>query len=128
KRDPLRRLDKARHRVFDKLIVMLNRLREHSAFTKYEPTFGGKFPKKTYDELIVHMSSLFSYMALTAYSSHTFQTDGPESEWLQDFRRITARSRLTSCELTSTLFLASASITNSQPLPPYIKVPHPIDI
>jgi hypothetical protein len=126
--DPMRPLDKARQRVFDKLLVMLNRLREHSTFLKYEPTFGGKFPKQTYDELIVHMQSLFNYMALTAYSSHTFQSLGPESEWLRDFRRVTARSRLTSHELTSTLCLASASVTNSQPLPPYITVPHPIDI
>ncbi|ETI21519.1 hypothetical protein G647_07866 [Cladophialophora carrionii CBS 160.54] len=126
--DPMRPLDKARQRVFDKLLVMLNRLREHSTFLKYEPTFGGKFPKQTYDELIVHMQSLFNYMALTAYSSHTFQSSGPESDWLKDFRRLTARSRLTSPELTSTLCLASASVTNSQPLPPYITVPHPIDI
>ncbi len=128
KNDPMYRLDKARHRVFDKLLVMLNRLREQSNFIRYEPVFGGKFPKKTYDELIIHMQSLFNYMALTAYSSHTFQSSGPESEWLRDFRRITARSRLTSHGLTSTLCLASASITNSQPLPPYIKVPHSIDI
>ncbi|KAJ9604339.1 hypothetical protein H2200_011173 [Cladophialophora chaetospira] len=128
KTDPMYKLDKARQRVFSKLIVMLNRLREQSSFLKYEPTFGGKFPEKTYNELILHMQSLFNYMALTAYSSQTFRTDGPESEWLRDFRRITARSRLTSHELTSTLCLASASITNSQPLPPYLTVPHPIDI
>lgn len=128
KHDPLRQLDKARHRVFEKLLVMLNRLREQSTFTKYEPTFGGKFPKKTYDELIVHIQSLFNYMALTAYSSLTFSSEGEESEWLSDFRRVTAQSRLTSHELTSTLCLVAASITNSQPLPPYISVPRPIDI
>jgi len=110
------------------MIHLKLQLREHSNFINYEPTFGGKFPKQTYDELIVHMQRLFNYMALTAYSSHTFQSDGPESEWLRDFRKITSRSRLTSHELTSTLCLASASITNAQPLPPYITVPHPIDI
>ncbi|EXJ63461.1 uncharacterized protein A1O5_11510 [Cladophialophora psammophila CBS 110553] len=128
KKDPLRRLDKARHKVFDKLMVMLNRLREHSQFLKYEPTFGGKFPKDTYDELIVHMQSLFNYMALTAYSTNAFSCEGEESEWLRDFKRITAKSRITSHALTSTLCLVSASITNSQPLPPYVTVPRPIDI
>ncbi|KIW33378.1 uncharacterized protein PV07_00235 [Cladophialophora immunda] len=128
KNDPLRRLGKARRKVFDKLIVMLNRLREHSQFLKYEPTFGGKFPKETYDELIVHMQSLFNYMALTAYSSNAFSCEGEESEWLRDFKRITAKSRITSHALTSTLCLVSASITNSQPLPPYITVARPIDI
>ena len=129
KNDPMRRLDKARQRCFEKLMVMLNKLREHKAFLKFEPTFGGRFPEETYGELIVHVQSLFNYMALTSYSSHTFQASGPEeSEWLSDFRRVTAQSRLTSHELTSTLILVSSSITNKQPLPPYIHVPHPIDI
>lgn len=127
---PMRALDKARHKVFDKLMVMMNRLREHSQFVRYELSIGGKFPKETYDELILHMQSLFNYMALTAYSSSTFTTngEGDESQWLKDFRRITAKSRITSNELTSTLCLASASMTNSQPLPPYINIPHPIDL
>jgi hypothetical protein len=127
--NPMRQLDKARLHVFDKLLVMLNRLREHSGFVKYEPTFGGKFPKEIYDELIVHMQSLFNYMALISYSSETFQSNkGADSEWLRDFRRITTSSRLTSHELTNTLCLVSASVTNSQPLPPFVTVPHPIDV
>jgi len=112
------------------MIVMMNRLREHSNFTRYEPTFGGKFPKQTYDELIGHMQSMFNYMALTAYSSQAFASEAnvEDSEWLRDFRRVTAESRLTSHELTSTLCLVSASISNAQRLPPYLRVPRPIDI
>jgi hypothetical protein len=125
---PMRQLNKVRLRTFEKILVMMNKLREHSQFIKYEPSFGGKFPTKTYNDLIVHMQSLFNYMALTAYSSETFQTDGPDSEWLRDFRRLTLSSKLTSHELTSTLCLVSASITNAQPLPPYISVPQAIDI
>jgi len=133
KSEPIRKLDKTRMKVFEKMIVMMNRLREHSEFTKYEPTFGGKFPKETYDSLIAHLQSLFNYMALINYSSHAFSTDaatatGEESEWLRDFRAVTASSRITSHELTSTLCLVSASITNSQPLPPYIRVPRPVDL
>ncbi|EXJ78639.1 hypothetical protein A1O1_09040 [Capronia coronata CBS 617.96] len=127
---PMRRLDKARHKLYEKIMVMMNRLREHSAFTVYEPIFGGKFPKQTYDELIAHMQRLINYMALMSWSSQAFNSspDGQESEWLRDFRRATVESRITSHELTSTLYLLSASITNIQPLPPYIRVPVPIDI
>lgn len=127
---PVRKLDKARRKLFDKMLVMLNRLREHSAFTVYEPTFGGKFPKQTYDELIAHMQSLVNYMALMSWSSQAFSAspDGEESQWLRDFRRLTAQSRITSHELTSTLCLLSASMSNVQPLPPYIRVPASIDI
>ncbi|KIX08478.1 uncharacterized protein Z518_03134 [Rhinocladiella mackenziei CBS 650.93] len=112
---PVRKLDKARLKVFDKITVMMNRLREHSDFTKYEPTFGGKFPKQTYDELV-------------SSQPFTASPDSEESPWIRDFRQVTAQSRVTDDELTSTLCLVSASITNSQPLPPYVRVPLPIDI
>ncbi|EXJ84277.1 hypothetical protein A1O3_04944 [Capronia epimyces CBS 606.96] len=127
---PMRKLDKAREKVYEKIMVMMNRLREHSAFTVYEPTFGGKFPKQAYDELIGHMQKLFNYMALTSWSSQAFNSspDGQESEWLRDFRRLTAQSHITSDELTSTLYLLSSSMSNVQPLPPYIRLPAPFDI
>jgi Putative ER transporter, 6TM, N-terminal/Fusaric acid resistance protein-like/Aromatic acid exporter family member 2 len=124
---PMTRLDKARHKVFSKCVIMLNRIREHSNFSRFEPTFGGKFPKATYDDLIQSMQHAFHYMALIAYSSATFATDpnAEESGWLSDFRRFTGDLNITSHDITSTLCLASASIINSQPLPPYLRVPRP---
>ncbi|KAL8662244.1 MAG: hypothetical protein Q9168_008286, partial [Polycauliona sp. 1 TL-2023] len=47
-----RRLDKARAQVFTKELALLAGLRQHSAFTKWEPTFGGKFPRQKYDTII----------------------------------------------------------------------------
>lgn len=52
KDSPGRQLEKARGKVFAKELILLARLREHSAFTAWEPTFGGKFPKQQYDEII----------------------------------------------------------------------------
>jgi hypothetical protein len=129
KKSPSYRLDKARLKVFSKVIIMLNKLREHSEFTKFEPTFGGKFPKKTYDELIQAMQNLFIYMALCSYSSISFTEDSAdESEWLRDFRRFAGDLNITSHEITSTLCLVSASVSTSQPLPPYLKLPRPFDL
>ena len=129
KNSPTHKLDKARHKVFSKMVIMLNRLREHSEFTKFEPTFGGKFPKKTYDELIQAMQNLFNYLALTSYASVSFTEDSAdESEWLRDFRRFAGDLNITSHDMTSCLCLVSASISNSQPLPPYLKVPRPVDL
>ncbi|KAK5216438.1 hypothetical protein LTR72_010612 [Exophiala xenobiotica] len=154
KNSPMGKLDKARTKCFEKTMSMMNRLREHSNFTTYEPTFGGKFPKQTYDELIAHLQSLFNYMALINFSSEAFVTGTGESaagqkggadadvgrqaqaqdesesdsEWLSDFRRLTANARVTSHELTSTLCLVAASMANSQPLPPYVRVPPPIHL
>jgi hypothetical protein len=129
KQSPTYRLDKARHKVFSKVVIMLNQLREHSEFTKFEPTFGGKFPKETYDALIQAMQNLFNYMALISYSSVSFTEDSDDQTvWLQDFRRFTGDLNITSQEMTSTLCLVSASVSNSQPLPPYLKLPRPFAV
>ncbi|KIW21166.1 hypothetical protein PV08_01746 [Exophiala spinifera] len=155
KNSPMRKLDKARIQCFTKMLTMLNKLRQHSDFIVYEPTFGGKFPKQTYDGLIVHLQSLFNYMALINYSSQAFVTRPDrsgdlddyddkvpdrghpmghlptryvESEWLSDFRRLTAEAAVTNHELTSIICLVAASISNSQPLPPYVRVPPPIHL
>lgn len=130
-----RKLDSERVKLFGKMLVMMNRLREHSMFARFEPTFGGRFPLETYDELITHLQSLFNYMVLINYSSQAFSPDPStnnnsieESQWVRDFRAVTASSRITSHELTSTLVLVSASVSNAQPLPPHIQVPRPIDL
>ena len=52
---PMVKLDKARQKVFMKCLTMLGRLREHLNFQKFEPTFGGKFPRQSYIELIDSM-------------------------------------------------------------------------
>lgn len=50
-----RKLDKARHKVFSKLMLMLNGLREYSEFLRWEVPIGGKFPKEKYDSIILRV-------------------------------------------------------------------------
>ena len=52
KGSPGRKLQKARGKVYVKELALLTGLRQHSAFTAWEPTFGGKFPKQQYDTII----------------------------------------------------------------------------
>lgn len=80
-----------------------------------------------YDKLISSMQNMFNYMSLMAYSSGTFLTEPEkeETQWMTDFRRFTADLNITSHDMTSTLCLTSFSITNAQPLPPYMKLPKP---
>ena len=52
KTSPGRKLEKARNKVFAKELALIGGLRQHSAFTAWEPTFGGKFPRKQYDTII----------------------------------------------------------------------------
>ena len=51
--------------------------------------------------------------------------DNLDTAWLEDFKRLMASAYLTTHEITSLLALLSASISNSQPLPPYLKPPRP---
>lgn len=45
KSSPGRRLEKVRHRVFGKLMLLLPSLTQHSEWQKWELTIGGKFPR-----------------------------------------------------------------------------------
>ena len=52
KQSPGRKLAKARTQVFTRELALLAGLRQHSTFTAWEPSFGGKFPKQQYDVII----------------------------------------------------------------------------
>lgn len=51
--------------------------------------------------------------------------DSPDRAWQEDFKQLSTRAKVTSREITSVLCLLSASITNRQPLPPYLRAPRP---
>ena len=52
KSSPGYRLEKARSKVYVKELLLLDALRQHSAFTAWEPSFGGKFPREKYNAII----------------------------------------------------------------------------
>ena len=53
-KSPARILDKARYRIFAKELILLQGMKQHCAFTAWEPSFGGRFPRESYDRLISH--------------------------------------------------------------------------
>jgi hypothetical protein len=77
-----------------------------------------------------YLSSIVNYLSLLGYASDTIVhlTDGEDpadTAWMHDFRRLVNTAKVTTHEVTSLLCLLSASITNRQPLPPYLKAPRP---
>ena len=68
-------------------------------------------------------------MALISYASNLLsgkdKNDPNKAGWLKDFTRLISSINVTSEETTSTLVLLSASITNGNALPPYVKAPEP---
>ncbi|KAJ5339531.1 hypothetical protein N7452_006259 [Penicillium brevicompactum] len=125
-----RKLEKARHKVFSKQMLMLAGLRTYSEFLRWEVPIGGQFPKKQYDSIIVCVENIVNYLSLLGYASDTLMNlsdgdDVSDNAWMHDFRRLVGTAKVTTHEVTSLLCLLSASITNRQPLPPYLKAPRP---
>lgn len=134
---PIKKLAEARLKTFGKVLLMLTRLRDHNNFTRFEPSFGGRFPRETYGELINSIRNVFTYLSLITYSSRAY-IRGPEDmtqeerdeeyEWLKDFREFAADAKFTTHEITTQLCLLSAAINNKQPLPPYLRAPRAYSI
>jgi hypothetical protein len=64
-----------------------------------------------------------------SYSSESLIEDGGNdhhlSQWSKDLKALLGTIEHTSHDITSMLSLLSASVTNGQPLPPYMKAPEP---
>lgn len=74
------------------------------------------------------LSSIVNYLSLLSYASEALSklgADESDSAWIHDFKALITQARITTHEITSVLCLLSASITNRQPLPPYLKTPRP---
>ncbi|KAF1957761.1 hypothetical protein CC80DRAFT_442674 [Byssothecium circinans] len=136
KESPGFKLEKARNKVFAKQMLALQGLRTNSEMVRWEFPLGGKFPKKEYDEIIGLVTNIVNYTALLGYASATFvhpatigdDVDPSSAQWFRDFRRVVTSSNITSHEITSLLSLLSSSITNGQPLPPYLAKPHSFEL
>lgn len=80
--------------------------------------------------ILAHLNSIINYISLIGYASAKFsdKTVEEESVWASDFRKMLTSVRATSHEITGLLALISASISNGQPLPPYLKTPQPYQL
>ncbi len=53
---PAHQLLKVRRKLFSKLMLMLPSLQTHAQWEKFEPSVGGQFPRKAYDNIILRAS------------------------------------------------------------------------
>ncbi|OQU98700.1 hypothetical protein CLAIMM_04444 [Cladophialophora immunda] len=150
KKSPAYRVEKARNKAFAKTGIQISKL--HLLASEWEPTIGGRFPKETYHDIIASMQTIFNYMTLISYSTRTFSPASPlfsasaapstrhlapiltgesqtlpdtDQPWINNFRLFMRGLNITTHDITSMLSLLSASVTNAQPLPPFLRVPHP---
>ncbi|OAG38453.1 hypothetical protein AYO21_07275 [Fonsecaea monophora] len=150
KKSPAYRVEKARNKAFAKTGIQISKLQVLAR--EWEPTIGGRFPKETYHDIIASMQIIFNYITLISYSTRTFSPSSPlysasalpstdrlsptlsnesqtlpgtEQPWIHNFRLFMRGLHITTYDITSVLSLLSASVTNAQPLPPLLRVPHP---
>ncbi|KAJ6194764.1 hypothetical protein J3E72DRAFT_387490 [Bipolaris maydis] len=137
KDSPGYQLVKARNKVFAKQMLTIQGLKMHAGFVRWEFPLGGKFPREEYEKIITHVENIVNYTALLGYTSEAFthpsltqQSSDPElkdtnskAQWFHDLRRVISDAKVTSHETTSLLAMLSSSITNAQPLPPYLRAP-----
>ncbi|KIX95771.1 uncharacterized protein Z520_08479 [Fonsecaea multimorphosa CBS 102226] len=142
KKSPLRRLEKARTKLFAKNLILIQAMKNHLKFIRWEPTFGGRFPKETYERMLAHTENILRFTAMIAWTTKTFKeipdevavghldgrnsvvsTDNQDGKWLTDFTQLISSLELTSHSVTSLLAILSGSIGSGKPLPPYLKPP-----
>ncbi|EXJ61463.1 uncharacterized protein A1O5_11779 [Cladophialophora psammophila CBS 110553] len=138
-KSPLRTLEKARTRLFAKELILIQAMKNHLKFIRWEPTFGGRFPKELYERMLAHTENILRFTAMIAWTTKTFKeipeaaghveapnslvaTDGTGT-WLKDFTKLISSLELTSHSVTSLLAILSGAIGSGKPLPPYLRPP-----
>nr|XP_001400829.2 hypothetical protein ANI_1_1198124 [Aspergillus niger CBS 513.88] len=124
-------LQRSRHKVFKEEMLLLNSLRMHSHFSSFEPPIGGKFPRATYDQIIGQIQRMLTSMALMAHTTQNMDAlsaitddtnNNNNNKWISRLASIALQSSgFKSHKITSLLCHLSASVLNSQPLPPYLE-------
>ncbi|KAE9372370.1 hypothetical protein N431DRAFT_339051 [Stipitochalara longipes BDJ] len=138
KSSPGRQLEKARHKIFGKLLLLLPSLKQHADFQVFELSIGGKFPRPTYDAIILRATGIMNYLSLMSYATNSWvENNGAlypntslerRHEWLDALSKLVDTINPTSHGITSIISLLSASVTQGSALPPFIQLPEPYDL
>ncbi|KIV89174.1 hypothetical protein, variant [Exophiala mesophila] len=155
KNSPIRKLEKARSKLFAKQLILIQSMENHLKFIRYEPTFGGRFPRETYERLLHATQNILRSTAMIAFVTKTFRelpedvhiptsggddfpsnttddtangTGTTNTTWAKDFREVISTLQLASHGVTSLLAILSGSITHGRPVPPYLREPDPYDL
>ncbi|KAK2759958.1 hypothetical protein FQN54_002694 [Arachnomyces sp. PD_36] len=137
-KSPAYLLEYARNKLLTEQHALLDALRTYSNFTRYEPPIGGKFPKKTYDNIISEIQTVMTSMALMAHTTRNLEglssqiqisLETEESEpWIRHLARLTKETDFNSQVVTSVLCHLSAAVTNGVSLPPNLTPPQPFPL
>lgn len=131
KESPYHRLEKIATNLLSKSHLLITAMRTSLNYSRWQLSIGGRFPKETYDDMIDDVEGIVRSTALLGYASRTFAAgadSNPETEWTRDFKALSASIGTTSHDITSRLALLSSSLSNGQPLPPYLQPLQPFQL
>ncbi|KAL5610392.1 hypothetical protein FOVSG1_005073 [Fusarium oxysporum f. sp. vasinfectum] len=141
---PAYHLSKARRKTFGKVMRLMSSIESHIMWQRWEPNLGGRFPVKTYQEIIKRSGRIMSYLTLMSYalthppqihktedpddrqgSSSNAAADAHDSSWWPAITEAFSGVEATNYTFLSTLALLSNSILAGQSLPPFMLLPQP---
>jgi hypothetical protein len=148
---PAYHLQKARGKVFGKIIRLMPSMESHLWWQRVEPTIGGCFPAETYKDIIMRTSRMMSYLTIMSYAltspmrtlhhldpplkGHEDGGDGggdilsdearaEEVRWRRALTQVLPRVNAEHHMIVSTLTLLSNSMLSGRSLPPFLLAPH----
>ena len=124
---PIFRLQNTRRRIFRKYQIMSTSAKTYYRFLDWEFSLGGRFPKKTYGEILAILERISSYMTLSGYVSKALKHDPTAAGWWTTDQNDTAQAHLTPGGVTMRMVVLHSALSRAHPLPPKLmelKIPN----
>ncbi|RJE27610.1 hypothetical protein PHISCL_00035 [Aspergillus sclerotialis] len=118
---PVFRLQDTRRRIFRKYQIMSTSAKTYYRFLDWEFSLGGRFPKKTYGEILAILERISSYMTLSGYVSRALKHDPTAAGWWTADQNDTAEAHLTPGGVTMRMVVLHSALSRAHPLPPRMK-------
>ncbi|EYE94810.1 uncharacterized protein EURHEDRAFT_479275 [Aspergillus ruber CBS 135680] len=111
-------LQTARRRIFRKYQTMSTSAKTYYSFLDWEFSLGGRFPKKTYGEILAILERVSSYLTLSGYVSLALERT--PTWWAAD-QNDTAQAHLTPGGVTTRMIILHSALSRVHPLPPQMR-------
>ncbi|KAK3680982.1 hypothetical protein B0T22DRAFT_415351 [Podospora appendiculata] len=155
---PANQLLKIRRKIFGKVMMLMPSMSQHSAWQKWEPTIGGKYPREAYDEIILRSTRIMGYLTLMSYTlAHrprpvqvpgdddayeneaktpelastpeaAAALDNDDRVWINALAQVLVTLNPAHHTILSTLTLLSNALLSGQSLPPFLPLPRPYEM
>lgn len=114
-------LQTARRRIFRKYQTMSTSAQKYYGFLDWEFSLGGRFPKKTYGEILPILERISSYLTLSGYLSRALQRAPAKSfQGIAD-QNDRFQDHLTPGGVTTRLIILHSALSRAHPMPPRMK-------